>query len=269
MSIENKIENYLDKNLKVKAWPGKLKNKLMLLEYISSKFEVGVLYSEKEVTEILTSISTVGDSCFLRRELFDNGFLNRTNNGSMYWKVGPNVIEEYGETSRLIVKDSIIDECDNLQKLYESGKNMKKIIGDSFDADHIYKCLTDGDLPPAINANKRFYKIKSIYLKETYELIGLIDMYHGYPSEKTLWIGYMYMNPSFQRKGLGKEVIDYICNESQKAKLSKMSLGVSLKNWSGLKFWTKCGFNTIIGVSGDEECTLDSLAFIGLEKKLS
>lgn len=50
-------------------------------------------------------------------------------------------------------------------------------------ADYIYKCLADGDLPLITNANKKYYKIKSIYLKETSELIGFIDMYHGYPKD--------------------------------------------------------------------------------------
>lgn len=268
MSVENKIKNYLDKDYKIKAWPSKIKYRLMVLEYISSKFQVGVMYSEKEVTEILAASFTFADGCFLRRELFDNGFLNRTNDGRKYWKVGPTLMEEVGETSRLIIKDSVTDECESLQRLYESGKYLKDIIGDSFEADHIYKCLANGDLPPITNANKEYYKIKSIYLKETSELIGFIDMYHGYPEEKTLWIGYMYINSSFQRKGFAQEVIEYICNESQKIKLNKISLGVSLKNWQGLRFWSKCGFNTIIGISGDGECTLDSLAFMGLEKKL-
>jgi diamine N-acetyltransferase len=42
-----------------------------------------------------------------------------------------------------------------------------------------------------------------------------------------------------------------------------------MKNWKGLKFWSKNGFNTIMGIYGDKEYTTDSFAIMGLKKKLT
>lgn len=43
------LERYLDANGVVKVWPSKAKNRLVILEYLASKFQSGKQYSEQEV----------------------------------------------------------------------------------------------------------------------------------------------------------------------------------------------------------------------------
>lgn len=80
-------ENYLDKDQKIKAWPSKKDAKIEIVSYLSEKFEYDVFYTEKQVNEIINEWHTFRDYFLLRRELIEKGFLNRTRDGSQYWKV--------------------------------------------------------------------------------------------------------------------------------------------------------------------------------------
>ena len=87
MGIPEQLKGFLDKDFKLKSWPSsKNKNKqLLALEYLTSKFEAGREYSEKEVNQILNQNHTFGDPALLRRELFMKRFFDRTPDGSKYW----------------------------------------------------------------------------------------------------------------------------------------------------------------------------------------
>jgi hypothetical protein len=61
--------------------------KRLILEYLAEKFESNVDYSEKEVNSIISENHTFNDYFILRRELIENGFLNRERDCSRYWKV--------------------------------------------------------------------------------------------------------------------------------------------------------------------------------------
>ncbi len=81
------LKKYLDKEGKVIIYPSKSKNKMLILEYLASKFDSQRNYTEKEVNETLKQYHTFNDWALLRRDLFDAGFLGRSSNGSVYWKI--------------------------------------------------------------------------------------------------------------------------------------------------------------------------------------
>ncbi|SHO47055.1 DUF2087 domain-containing protein [Anaerocolumna xylanovorans] len=84
--VQEMISRFLDEELRVKSWPAKKERKEAVLYYISTKFEEGVMYSEKEVNEIIMKWHTFGDFFLLRRGLIDGKFLVRARDGSRYWK---------------------------------------------------------------------------------------------------------------------------------------------------------------------------------------
>lgn len=172
------------------------------------------------------------------------------------------------ETERLILRDAKLSEYKDIQKMYETGSYLKDIIGDIFDKNHIYKCLTEGDLPPIENAKKENYALKCICNKSDDRLIGIFDVYHGYPDEKNIWISYLYIHPKNQSNGLGHEVIECICSEAKNNQYNKVTLAVSLKNWNAINFWVNNKFNNIIGVFGDKEFSSKNMALIGLARTL-
>lgn len=80
------VETYL-KEGKIAVYPAKRSNKLLVLEYLASKFEMEKIYTEKEVNDLLWEWHTFQDPAMLRREMFDFGYLGRERDGSRYWKV--------------------------------------------------------------------------------------------------------------------------------------------------------------------------------------
>jgi hypothetical protein len=61
--------------------PGKLQ---IILDYLLEAFTPGVIYTEKEVNQIIRRFHL--DTAGLRRDLIDRGMLQRKSDGSQYWR---------------------------------------------------------------------------------------------------------------------------------------------------------------------------------------
>ena len=72
--------------LKLKVFSAKEKKKIVILTKIAEKFESDRSYTGKETDAILKEI--FDDYVSLRRSLIEYGFLDRTADGSKYWKRG-------------------------------------------------------------------------------------------------------------------------------------------------------------------------------------
>ena len=70
---------------RVRRWPKKNADKKLVLEYIQSKFERNRNYCEYEVNEIILKWQLFDDYALVRREMFENSLLNRTNDCRNYW----------------------------------------------------------------------------------------------------------------------------------------------------------------------------------------
>lgn len=57
-----------------------------MIEWLSSKFEFGKRYSEKEVNNIIEANHSFNNIALLRRELISKRLLRRKDDGSIYWK---------------------------------------------------------------------------------------------------------------------------------------------------------------------------------------
>jgi hypothetical protein len=80
------IKRFMDEKGRIKTWAAKQEVKYDILKYISTKFEYGRFYSEKEVNKVIEDWHTFGDYFLIRRGLIDNWLLSRTKSGSRYWK---------------------------------------------------------------------------------------------------------------------------------------------------------------------------------------
>ncbi|MDQ0856667.1 hypothetical protein QFZ72_000146 [Bacillus sp. V2I10] len=70
---------------KLKKFPLKEKQKLIVLKAIADRFEGKRKYDEKEVNQLLESI--YHEYVLLRRYLIEYGFLARKADGSEYWRI--------------------------------------------------------------------------------------------------------------------------------------------------------------------------------------
>ena len=162
----------------------------------------------------------------------------------------------------------IISNFKTKQLLVKDAKKEEELITGNSDSsiEYFLKAIEEGHLPP--NGCKENYKILSIYEKERQKIIGILELYHGYPDDKVLWIGQLLIEESRRKMGYGKEIIEILELEAKKCGFLKISIGVHLKNWSGIRFWKSVRFDKIIKVSGDFEYSKNTFAIMSLEKEL-
>lgn len=84
MNLTLILKNFLDEDLRLKAFPARRKMKIYALLYLVQKFEPDREYSEKEVNTLLNDWHTFSDPATLRREMYDYGFLDRSRDGRVY-----------------------------------------------------------------------------------------------------------------------------------------------------------------------------------------
>lgn len=78
------VKPFLDSDGRIKQYPTKQPKKLLVLRYLWERFEDGRVYTEPEINAIINEWHTFGDHCLLRRELYDNWFLDREKDGTDY-----------------------------------------------------------------------------------------------------------------------------------------------------------------------------------------
>jgi hypothetical protein len=88
MSTFDPISKYIDAQGRITRWPGQkyAADRQRIIAYLAQYFEFGRDYTEREVNELLQRYHTFDDWALLRRELFEQGFLNREKDGSRYWR---------------------------------------------------------------------------------------------------------------------------------------------------------------------------------------
>ena len=78
------IEGYL-KDGKLTQMPAKQKKRLLALVWVAKHIPAGRRYTEKEFNGLLNLLHNFGDPAWLRRELYDHGFVDRDPAGKEYW----------------------------------------------------------------------------------------------------------------------------------------------------------------------------------------
>jgi hypothetical protein len=83
-------EAYFDDEGRLTQWPSRKRreHQRAVLRRLAERFETGRPYSEMEVNAVLKAAHTFGDHALLRRELYEEGLLRRTNDGARYWREG-------------------------------------------------------------------------------------------------------------------------------------------------------------------------------------
>jgi hypothetical protein len=123
----------------LRSIPRAPEQRLTVLAVVAGRFEMGRPYTEKEVNLVLEPVLT--DYVTLRRYLVDYGFLQRTNDGSQYWrseKQEENRMDRKAELKRLAKEaktDAGVYQIKNVRSgkvFIESTRNLKTINGQQF-----------------------------------------------------------------------------------------------------------------------------------------
>jgi len=162
------------------------------------------------------------------------------------------------------LKKSCLCELESLNKIYGSACKYFKSIDPDPQGTPPEKCITQGCLPS--NGKIENYRILSIYLDNT--IIGYCDYYLSYPDEKTVYISFLYIDELYRNNGYAAQVVQEIFGTVRELGYKRVRLTVSLKNWNGLNFWVKQGFNTIIKVDAETNYGIDKYGALEIEKNL-
>lgn len=79
------LAEFRDADGRINQYPVKHALKKQVLAEVAQKFAPGVQYTEKQVNAIIDTAHSFDDSCLLRRELYEQGYLGRKRDGSLYW----------------------------------------------------------------------------------------------------------------------------------------------------------------------------------------
>jgi len=171
------------------------------------------------------------------------------------------------ETERMSIKDANLQDVDRLQEIYTQSRSTEGWTrADEMTADYVLKGIVEGHLPP--DGKKECFSIQLISLKNSSEIIGFIEFYQGYPDKEVLYIGTLLLSGDYRYKSYGQEIMSKLFTEANESGFQQVRLGVALKNWQGIYFWTKLGFDRIIKFSGDKVFAKDSFAMLELGKTL-
>ena len=165
-----------------------------------------------------------------------------------------------------IFKKAEVSDVEKLDEIHQSWEYYVEIHGIKLEKNHFYHSITEGDKPPVEGASKDNFHIFMIYQEN--DLVGFIEMYAGYPNSDDLWISLFEIEKSKRRFGHGNKIILQLENEISRYNCRNLALAVDLKNFRGMKFWTKVGFKEIIGVHGDDAYGKDKFASISLRKRI-
>ncbi|XMB67061.1 GNAT family N-acetyltransferase [Mycoplasmatota bacterium zrk1] len=164
------------------------------------------------------------------------------------------------------IRKATVKDIERLNIIAKSWMNKKEVSGENFEPTYFEKCISEGDLPPIKNASKDKYQLNVIEYNNA--IIGFFDLYEGYPSKSSVWISIFLIDMKERRKGHAKRVLGLIEETIDTGLYDNISIGVDLKNYSGLMFWTSNGFKEVISVFGDSNYSTEHFAVIALKKYL-
>ncbi len=127
------------------------------------------------------------------------------------------------------------------------------------DAQCVYEALRENTIfyhfhPPAVTIESILEDMEALPPKKTYEekhyigfyhssnLVAVMDMIEHYPHNRTALIGFFAMNPAFQGRGIGTEIISECVLCWKQLGYQTVRLGIDEGNPQSKAFWLKNGF---------------------------
>lgn len=82
------LKGYIDEEGKFTSLPGKRQKKkqLLMLQHLACKIEKGKKYTEMQINEIINAHTAFKDPATLRRLMWGHKLIQRTLDGTEYWR---------------------------------------------------------------------------------------------------------------------------------------------------------------------------------------
>jgi DNA-binding HxlR family transcriptional regulator len=79
------LKDYLNEDGTIAQLPTNQRKLEVILQYIADRFEIGEIYTEKTVNQVIGDLHE--DISGLRRDLISFGYIDRKRDGSAYWRI--------------------------------------------------------------------------------------------------------------------------------------------------------------------------------------
>ncbi len=156
----------------------------------------------------------------------------------------------------------------SVQQVFGENRDVLELLGERESALSLaQQFVSYSPLPPGgVAWREQRFLIRD---SEDRETVGILAAYFGYPTPETIYIGNLFLRPICQRRGYGGEVVAELEQRAAQMGFSEARVGVGLKNWPALRFWTKVGYSRITKIKGDLEFSPVSKANVELSKDIS
>ena len=74
---------------------------------------------------------------------------------------------------------------------------------------------------------------------------AVLDLVEGYPRERTLFVGFLFLAPGLRGQGTGREIMDAVLSAAGDAGFDSARLACLLQNDAGHAFWRAMGFGDL------------------------
>ena len=173
------------------------------------------------------------------------------------------------KTKQLQFRDMLKEDIPDLQNcllLLFNQSDWGEVSLEVYDQKYFEQLIESPSLPP--EGHRYQVQNQTLLTQAGSRIIGWYELYHGYPSVDTAWIGSFFIRPDFQGKGFGEEIISGLLNKLEKdVKYHAAQLAVYSRNWKALRFWHQMGFDRIARLSGDSDFGADKNLKICLENR--
>ena len=120
-------------------------------------------------------------------------------------------------------------------------------------------------LPPGGVPERNFH----LTLWQNARPVGFAVVYLGFPHDTCAYIGLLFLDEAARGGGLGRELAEGLTEALEPMGISELRIGVSLRNWPGLRFWTGLGFSTVTKVSAPGHYRPEARALIELSAPIN
>ncbi len=155
----------------------------------------------------------------------------------------------------------------DLPELTELYNEASEFFGEDFPASmHSPEgCLLGLDLPK--DGVPENYELLTIRVNDI--LIGYTTLYRDFPAKDYVDLKLMYIGEPARNRGFGALAAKMIFDYFNGAKYGCIRINVPLRNWGALRFFNRFGFNRILELNANGDCSDGEYGYVSLEKELS
>ena len=121
-----------------------------------------------------------------------------------------------------------------------------KVLYNEFQYNKFYKEILSG------NRAVYIYSIDDEYIAEISLVYENDDGDYTIPGKRA-YVSRLVVKKSFRRRGIGKELVNFIKTEAERQGFAELSIGVNLDNYGAIKLYAESGFDKIICIDEDQD----------------